>query len=311
MIVYDRQRWLAMVVRLHGSVLPMVWRRILTTTVVAAVMTYVQRRGWIHVTLTATPFIITGLPLGIILGFRNSSSYDRFWEGRKLLGALVNASRSFTRQLRTYVRAVRPEDEPAVESLRRRATYRLIAFAYALRMHLRRESDRSALEPLLGADEVSALAHEPSPPAAVLHRMGDDVREALANRWIRARHASILEGTLVLLTEVVGGCERIKNTPTPLSYLIFIHRAVALYCLLLPFGVLEAVHSYTPLVVFFVSYALFSLDAIGDELDDPFRASKNTLPLGAIARTIDIDARRRLGEEHLPPPILPDRGVLS
>jgi putative membrane protein len=119
-----------------------------------------------------------------------------------------------------------------------------------------------------------------------------------------------METTLVGLTDVVGGCERIKNTPTPLSYLIFIHRAVAFYCFLLPFGVAETVHSLTPLVVFFVSYALFSLDAIGDELDDPFRGTDNALPIAAIARNIEIEARTRLGETDRPLPLAPEDGVL-
>lgn len=128
--------------------------------------------------------------------------------------------------------------------------------------------------------------------------------------WLESRQAQMLDATLTTLTDVLGGCERIKNTPTPISYLIFIHRAVALYCLLLSFGVADTVHALTPLVVFFVSYALFSLDAIGDELDDPFKSSQSALPIAFIARNIEIEIRRRLGETDLPKPLAPQNGVL-
>ncbi|MBX3192369.1 MAG: bestrophin family protein [Labilithrix sp.] len=310
MIHYDRGGWLSMVLRVNGSVLPEVWPRILATTTVSVVFTYLQQTGHFPWSLTVTPFLITGLPLGIILGFRNSSSYDRFWEGRKLWGALVNASRSLVRQLDTFVVPRRDEDAAAAAELRARSAHRLIAFVYALRMHLRGEKDRKELEGLLPREEIAKLDVELSPPAAILHGLGRELRTAGEREWLHARHAPILEGTLVSLTDVLGGCERIKNTPTPISYLIFIHRAVALYCFLLPFGVAETVRSLTPVVVFFVSYALFSLDAIGDELDDPFRTTKNALPIAKIARNIEIDVRRRMGEERIPEPIRPRDGIL-
>lgn len=319
MILYERTSWLAVVFRLHGSAFPRVWPRILVTTLIASAFTAVQHYEGLHFSLTVAPFLITGLPLGIILGFRNSSSYERFWEGRKLWGALVNQCRSLVRQLYTFVRAPvtrseEPSDHPgtteAVEAFRREVAYRLVAFVVALRMHLRRESDPSELAPLLSAAELDALASEPSPPAAILHRIGLDLRDASLKKWIHSRHLAILESTLVQLTDVVGGCERIKNTPTPISYIIFIHRAVAVYALLLPFGLAETIHSLTPVVVFFISYAFFSLDAVGDELDDPFKESENTLPIASITRSVEIYVRKRLGETSLPKPLGERNGVL-
>jgi len=310
-IVSERSSWLSMVFRIRGSVVTEVWPRIALVTALSVAFTYLQRWETFHVSLTVTPFVITGLPLGIILGFRNSASYERFWEGRKLWGALTNASRAFVRQLETHFVARTPEDTASVEELRREATLRLIAFVQALRMHLRREPAYGELAPLLGPEEVRALEGETTPPAAILHRLGEPIRVAAERGWLRSRNAVILEGTLTTLTDVLGGCDRIKKTPTPMSYLVFIHRAVAFFCFLLPFGVADTVHRATPLVVFFVSYALFSLDAIGDELDDPFRVGKNTLPIAAIARDIEIEARRRLGDRDLPPRVSPVDGVLS
>lgn len=320
MILYERTRWLSTVFRLHGSVFPRVWPRILVTTTIAAAFTTLQRYERFHLSLTVTPFLITGLPLGIILGFRNSSSYERFWEGRKLWGALVNQCRSFVRQLETFV-AVPKGTEPGsaehaaaereVGAFRRRVAYRVVAFALAMRMHLRRERAFAELSTLLPEGEAEALANEPSAPAALLHGLGLELRAAMDAKILRSRHAPVLESTLSALTDVVGGCERIKNTPTPISYIIFIHRAVAVYALLLPFGLVDTVHGLTPVVVFFISYAFFSLDAIGDELDDPFKVSDNTLPIATIARNVEIYVRKRLGETDLPAPLAPRGGVLE
>lgn len=310
MILNERVSWISMVFRVRGSVVRTVMPRILFTTATAVAFTLLQRWGEFHFSLTMSPFLVTGLPLGIILGFRNTASYDRFWEGRKLWGALVNGSRSLLRQLDTFVVARTPEDAAAVQELRTRVAYRLMGFAHALRLHLRGERTFAELAPFFDQHTLDSLPREISPPAALLHGLGADLRLAGERGWLSERHAQILETTLVGLTDVVGGCERIKNTPTPMSYLIFIHRSVALYCLLLPFGVQDTVHGLTPLVVFFVSYALFSLDAIGDELDDPFRTSPNSLPLAAITRSIEIYTRTRLGERDLPAPMAPQDGVL-
>lgn len=310
MILYERTSWLAMVFRVHGSVVRRIWPRFLATTAIAAVLTVLQSDPRFKVSLTVPPFVITGLPLGIILGFRNSSSYDRFWEGRKLWGALTNQCRTFVRQLHTLLVARSPSDEGAVAAYRKEITYRLVGFVLSFRMHLRREQKRDELAPYLGKDEIDALDGEPSPPTTILHRIGLDLRRAANEGHVDPVHVLALEGTLAHLTDVVGGCERIKNTPTPISYIIFIHRAVAVYAVLLPFGLVDTIHALTPVVVFFISYAFFSLDAIGDELDDPFRPSDNALPLATLARNIEIYARKRLGETDVPPPLAPVRGVL-
>jgi len=309
-ILYERTSWLAMVFRVHGSVVRRIWPRFVVTTLLAAALTALQSDPRFKVSLTVPPFLITGLPLGIILGFRNSSSYDRFWEGRKLWGALTNQCRSLVRQLHTLLLpGDGAGDAEKVAAYRKEITYRLLGFVLALRMHLRRERAPEELAPYLAADEIEALTGEPSPPSALLHRIGLDLQRASADGLVHPMHVPVLEGTLSQLTDVVGGCERIKNTPTPISYIIFIHRAVAVYAVLLPFGLVDTIHALTPVVVFFISYAFFSLDAIGDELDDPFRRSENGLPLATLSRGIEIYARRRLGERDVPSPLSPVDGV--
>ena len=128
--------------------------------------------------------------------------------------------------------------------------------------------------------------------------------------WVHPQHGLVLEAALIGITDIQGACERIRSTPIPYSYTVLIHRIVAVYCMLLPFGLMETVKWATPAVVLAISYCFFGLDAVGDELEDPFGTQANDLPLDAISRTIERDLRRRLGEV-VPGPIEPKRGVLT
>lgn len=314
MIIVEQPSWLRLVFRMHGSAFPRIWRRVLFITAIAVVFTRLQKYPTFHYSLSLTPFLLVGLPLGIILGFRNTAAYDRYWEGRKLWGALVNVSRTLTRQIMTLVVAKPGSDEPTADEIaarHRELCLRTIAFVHAVRLQLRRERTFEELADLLPPGEVASFGKEPNPAAAILHGTGVRLLAARQAGLVEPVCYPLLEGSLAQLTDVLGACERIKNTPAPVGYAIFIHRAVAMYCLLLPFGVADAIGVLTPLVAFFVAYAFFSLDAIGDALEDPFRIDQHHLPLTAISRNIEIYVRARLGETDLPPVLTPRNGILD
>ena len=236
------------------------------------------------------------------LGFRNNASYDRFWEGRKLWGGLVNTSRSLARQSLTLIDG--PVEGP------RELVRLVIAYAHALRHHLRGTSPVAELEGILGADETAAIARQDNVPYALLQRMGERIVEARRKEQIHPFHVPVLESSLTSLTDIQGACERIKSTPLPYSYTVLMHRIVAGYCVLLPFGLMDIIDWATPFVVLAISYCFFGLDAIGDELEQPFGTDVNDLPLDGISRTIERNLRERLGEA-LPPAVAPIRGILS
>jgi len=301
-----KRSWLHIVVR-GGVVLPHINRRVVVSVVLAVATTAIFH--WVpalHVSLSPTPFILIGLPLGVFLGFRNTSSYDRYWEGRRLWGQLVNSARSLTRQLLTLV-----DGEPAaeVEVFRRHAVHLLIEYVHALRHHLRDQTPIPRLERELGADLAERIRSEENVPVALLQELGVELARARRRGWLDPLHVPLLEGQLVSLTDSQGGCERIKSTPLPFSYTVLMHRIVAVYCLLLPFGLADSIGWMTPLVVAFVSYAFYGLDAIGDEIEQPFGRDVNDLALSSIARTVEINLRRRIGEEP-PPPFRPRNGQL-
>jgi putative membrane protein len=313
----ESRRWLHHVLAFRGGVLPRIWRRVVVVTSLSLVLTSAREHFEVYdFSLTMVPFTLVGLPLGIFLGFRNTASYDRFWEARKLWGALVNESRSLTRQWLTLVGPLEAERPavaaaPEVAAFQRETVLRVVAFAHALRIHLRHRKGFESLAGLLPAGEIEALAQEQNVPIAMVQRMGERLREAWQRGWVHPLHVPVLEQSLRALTDIQGGCERILNTPLPYSYTVLIHQIVAVYCSLLPFGLVETMHWTTPLVVAFISYAFFGLDAVGDELDEPFGLDSNDLPLDALTRIIEINLRERLGDHPLPAPLAPVNGVVT
>jgi putative membrane protein len=315
MWVEKKRSWFE-VVLLGGLALPQIWSRTLIVTALSIIATIVYERvPQLHYSLTSVPFALVGLPLGIFLGFRNNTAYDRFWEGRKLWGSLVNTTRSFTRQILTFIEP-QPDADPAtstpdeISAYEKSCVHLVIAYVHALRHHLRDTPPWETLERILPPEEIEPLAGDENVPLALLQRMGEKLVEARRRRWIDAFHLPVLEQSLVSLTDVQGACERIKSTPMPFSYTVLMHRIVGVYCVLLPFGLMDSVQWATPLVVLVISYCFFGLDAIGDELEQPFGLDTNDLPLKAISRNIERNLRKRI-KEDLPPPIKPDRGVLS
>lgn len=303
MIAGQRRSWLRTILSFRGSALQKIWMRLILTTAVAGGVTALHEHyDSFRVDITVTPYSLIGLALSIFLGFRNNTGYDRFWEGRKLWGRLVNTSRSLARQVTTLVDAD-PEQH-------RELVHRVIAYVHAFRMHLRDEHDGEALRGLLPDDEVDALEAEHNRPIAILRTLGQRFRAQLDDGHVDRYHLPVLEQSLTDLTDIQGGCERIKATPIPYSYTMLIHRIVALYCFTLPFGIVSTVHHFTPVVVLIVSYAFYGLDAVGDEIEEPFGRDYNDLPLDTMSRMIEVNLRQHLGETDLPPLLEPRDDLL-
>jgi putative membrane protein len=313
MIVKKDVSWIGMLFTIRGSGWKRTYPRIAIITLFSVLVTYLETHADIKkFTLTATPFTLIGLALGIFLGFRNNIAYDRYWEGRKLWGSVVNASRSFARQALILVNCPsdRPEDQAAVADVQRTLIYRIIAFAHALRGSLRNTDPLADTHDLLSNAERASVNHLQNIPQAILSANGMELRETWQRGWISDLHLPVLEGTLKELTDFQGGCERIQNTPFPFVYSVLLHQIVAFYCFFLTFGIFDVVGLMTPVVVMLIAHAFFGLDEIGEEIEDPFGTQPNHLPLDAICRTIEINLRQQLGERDVPPPLRPINDLL-
>lgn len=305
MIVPSDTRWWRSLTTLHpGTALVQTAPRIFFVVAWSAVLTWFELRAeWFYVDLTPLPFTLVGLPLGIFLGFRNNTSYDRFWEGRKLWGAVVNDARNFGRQTSLYV--VGEADEAHNELVRGVAAY-----VHVLRQHLRDQPPGVGLDHLLPYALRAELGASTNPPQRVLAWVAARLRHAWQGGRIQHVHLVELERTLDALTNHQGGCERIKATPIPYSYTVLIHRLVGLYCLALPLGIVASVGGLTPVVTAIVSYAFFGLDEVGGEIEEPFGEHPNDLPLLQITTNIERNLAEVTGDPA-PEPIVAVQGVVT
>lgn len=257
----------------------------------------------LYVFADATILAVSSLPLGMVgaalslfLAFRTKSAYDRWWEARTLWGGLVNTSRTFARQSLTLIR---PTQEPApARDLQRQLVLLQIGYVHALRCHLRNQNPYPELRNRLDPGTISHLRTQKNVPVALLLHMGKLIESAFTRGWIDSYRWTALDKTLSDLTDIQGGCERIKNTPMPKQYDYFPRLLVMLFCVLLPFGLVEGLRLLTPIASASLSLIFITLDSIGREIETPFESTVHDTPMTALSRTIEIDLRLLLGEKH-------------
>ena len=286
---------------LRGSVLPDILPQLFAATVLAALVAAVngQILRW-KVPLNFVPFSILGLTLAIFLGFRNSTSYARYWEARTLWGTLLNETRTLVRQSLTL--STVPDSAPELAHV-------LAAFVHALRHQLRGTDPDADMRRLLGEAVAAELVPARFKPAMLLLRAGRWIGERRAEGTLAEVLVPALEVPLGKLSEALGGCERLAATPIPFTYAVIIHRTIYLYVLLLPFGLVDATGPMTPVVVAFVAYTFFALEALGAEIEEPFGTEPNDLALDAMCSTIEASLRELVGEVPVPPPAVPSSFV--
>jgi ion channel-forming bestrophin family protein len=261
-----------------------VYWRVLIFGVYASVLCGNDWVGHHHSSLEVglAPYEVTGAALGLLLVLRTNAGYERWWEGRKLWGGIVNQSR----HLGVVAISYGPEDS----KWRERALRLVAAFAHVARRSLRDERELPEIEALLGAEEAGRIAAARHMPVHVALLIADHLRVACDQ--FEMDRFSFLEADrdLTSLLDFVGGCERIKKTPLPRAYAIQIRQFLILFLTTLPFALLMKVGWLTPLVTVLVAYPLLSLDEIGNALQAPFSPrSLNHLPLDDISRTIEDD----------------------
>jgi putative membrane protein len=305
MIVRSKSNWWTLLFVWRGSMMTQMLPQLLIVAALSVLAVWTEGTIFKHkVPLNATPFTLVGVALALFLGFRNSSAYDRWWEGRKLWGALVNTMRTLTRQILTMT-----GDAPKAAKDKREFIDMLVAFTYAMRDQLRGDVfARSAelLPPAL-AEEVDRARYK---PFIILRGMGE---------WVSARYKegafgeitmTAIDRNLVELSNIFGGCERIAATPVPFGYSVMIHRVVYFYCALLPFGLVDAIEWMTPAVALVMAYSFIALDSLASELEMPFGRDENGLALDAISLNIELSIREMSGELLEKKPLQPVAYVL-
>ncbi|OJA34158.1 hypothetical protein BGV47_23000 [Burkholderia ubonensis] len=299
MIVRPRQNWLQMLFVWNGSVLQSIIPQLVFMAIVSTLAVFTNGRIFGEkIPLNTAPFTLFGLALAIFLAFRNNASFERFKEARRLWGDVLIASRTLTSQMRRYL------PDHVDDALRNQTIDLLIAFVYALKHQLRHTDPADDLTRVLGRARTDALSGKVYKPVALL----DEIRGNLARMLARAPDAGttrwMVDEQINRLGNAVGGCERIASTPIPFAYSVLLHRTVYAYCVLLPFGLVDSTEFFTPLICVFISYTLIALEAIANEVAEPFSTAPNALALDAMARTIERSVLELCGAE-LPKEVAP------
>ncbi|AJX15607.1 hypothetical protein WJ78_17205 [Burkholderia ubonensis] len=299
MIVRPRQNWLQMLFVWNGSVLQSIIPQLVFMAIVSTLAVFTNGRIFGEkIPLNTAPFTLFGLALAIFLAFRNNASFERFKEARHLWGDVLIASRTLTSQMRRYL------PDHVDDALRNQTIDLLIAFVYALKHQLRHTDPADDLTRVLGRARTDALSGKVYKPVALL----DEIRGNLARMLARAPDAGttrwMVDEQINRLGNAVGGCERIASTPIPFAYSVLLHRTVYAYCVLLPFGLVDSTEFFTPLICVFISYTLIALEAIANEVAEPFSTAPNALALDAMARTIERSVLELCGAE-LPKEVAP------
>lgn len=303
-MIVTHKNWLSLVFAFRGSTLVHIWPRVIFVLVLSVIVEYLSATEYLTFSMTPVPFTVVGLALAIFLGFRNNAAYDRYWEGRKLWGGLVNVTRNFGLQ----TRLIRSDAEAATS--RSELIKLILAYVNCLRHQLRSGAPDAELRKYLNdKTEIEKVRSNDNVPLAVL----DIATQRLMNEWqegrIESYHLTALQRDLSRMLDMQGACERIHSTPVPFTYSVLTHRTVLLYCLALPFGLHDTVGWAMPVVTTFIAYAFLGLDDLGDEIEQPFGEESNSLPLSAICRTIEINLLQLIDHDH-PDPIRPVDDVL-
>jgi len=283
MIEYDAKNWFSIIFRLRGSVLPRLVPRVAIVAIVGGIAAWLfDTKGTKIPTIAHT---LIGVALGLLLVFRTNASYDRYWEGRRLLGAIVNRSRDLARQFGAFI-----EDDEHREDLRRR-----VAAMFVLASQTLRKEDALDRIALLDDAERKALA---SVEAGRVPVMASWISREIAVEVKEGRLSDtkllLMDQNLTAILDALGGAERIVKTPIPFAYAQHIKTFVVLFCVTVPFAMAESMRWYTPLAASVLAFALYGIDEIGVEIEDPFGYDPNDLPLDAIGAGIDKVTREVL-----------------
>lgn len=278
MISYDTKDWFTFIFRFHKSdTVTKLWR------VMLAIGIYSGLIGWLEVEywqLADTSYVknitvmhgMLGFVISLLLVFRTNTAYDRWWEGRKMWGSLVNNSRNFAMKLSVMLP---DEDKPF---------FRKMIPNYAMILHEHLTNSETAQQLFDNLDlEIDHHKHKPNQVAKLMFSKVHQIYEA---GKLTREQLVMLNAELIAFTDICGACERIKNTPIPYSYSAFLKKFIFFYVMTLPFGYAFSLGYYVVPVVIFIFYVLASLELIAEEIEDPFGGDENDLPTAKIASNI-------------------------
>jgi putative membrane protein len=291
MVNYNPKSWLALISHSYSRyVIRTLWPALIFMALYAAAICFlflvVLKVSDEDFHSTTAMHSLLGIVLGLFLVFRTNTAYDRWWEGRKLWGALVNNTRHLALKLHAFL--------PTADLQQRRWFACMIPNLVAsIRDHLRDTKNLAELEvadPSMLAS-LQTVQHLPNGVMALIYQR---INELYKNQQLSGDQLLLADRELKEFSDVCGACERIKNTPIPYSYSMYIKKFIFIYLLTLPFGFVTEMHYWTIPIVFLISFVLLSVELIAEEIEEPFGEDGNDLPTDELTIKIRDNVREIL-----------------
>ncbi len=279
MIEYDAHKWSHHLLDIRGSMVREIISRVFMVTV-WAVFVGIFDEYFIHKTVPSTVHGLVGTALGLLLVFRTNASYDRFWEGRKLWGGIVNETRNLARLSRTLI-------APKAPKIHSQIIQWTVTWVFVSMHNLRGKKDIGPLKSILPPEQVKQALEANHSPLWIAIRISELINEARTLGVIDSVQAQSIDANTQQLIDYIGGCERIVKTPLPFAYVVHLRRAMLLYTFTLPIALLKEFGWAMVPAVFIVAYIFFGIEEIGVQIEEPFGHDENDLPLERICATIE------------------------
>ena len=307
MILRDKPGVRELLFATRGSIILKILPQVAVVSGFALLVMLVDRHSLPLTHTNIAPFTVFGIALSLFLGFRNNAAYDRWWEARRLWGQLIADMRALGRESDLFPAASGLDRATARRCLLTLAhhgyadydgkfftlTPRVLRLALAF-IHLHRTNLRRITDDRAG-EWVADLPDGPHPPCTALDAIGVELTQAAREGTLDGYGQRALAQRIAAISYAQAGCARLANTPLPYVYSLLIFRTVWLYCLLVPFGLIDTAGWLTPVFAGVVAYVFFGLAEVTEELGHPFGATPNCLPLDAMCRTVEISLAPRLG----------------
>lgn len=289
MIQYNPREWFGLIFKFHKSdtFRQMLWVLILFASFCAIVVFLELRYEKMYVfSNTIQIHSLLGFVIGLLLVFRTNTAYERWWEGRKQWGALVNNSRNFA----IKINAMLPASDLETRTLYRRL---IPNYVYAMKEHLRKGVNIEELEDneFQSNKELEKFKHIPNQIAQAMYIK---LQQIYKEGKISGDQLITIDREMNAFTDIIGACERIKKTPIPFSYNLFLKKFIFAYTVTLPFGLAYDLHYWAVPICTFVLYIFGSLELLAEEIEDPFGTDANDLNTDGISETIKDNVREIL-----------------
>lgn len=273
MIKYNNKHWFKFLLRRSGYFHEEMTISLLLYAVMVGLLAWVQKDFDFEIFNLPMAFhTVLGLVIGLLLVFRTNTAYDRWWEGRKKLGSLVNTSRHLALTSKNYL------NEDHVFNI-------LQIFPFVLKEHLRKEN-WDLLPPSLRQKMSAGFENAKHKPNFLLQELTSCLMDALKKKKITGEQLLILEEDVSNLMDILGACERIRNTPIPFGYSIHLKRILLIYLLTIPFGFVKTMGWYSIPFMVLVFYTMIGIELMGEEIEEPFGTDINDLPFDELAEKI-------------------------